>query len=396
VFQIPILVVTKMKALNVFLMSDTWEQINGISSLYRSVFHQLVNQPSVSREARLTWIYPSITPAVQVCGPVTFVGLRPAFLGSLPGCSEVKTGFIGIREIDRLCREFGAPNIIHIATQGPFGLTARRFAARRSIPCSGFYHTNWLAYYEAYVAKFASIAQFLGQGPCRLVSDFESWFYAPCELVFCHTKFPCRLPKEGKQKVVQVSQFLDTVRFPIHGIKGFGKKKEECLSLIYVGRLAAEKSVDAVLRHAGHPRIRVNVVGDGPLRAELSKRYPAAVYHGYLDGAALVEAIEACDYMVLPSRSETLGLVVLESAALGVPTILLRGETPSQIVEGHSAGILVDSFEGTEWIELARSLKGSHHYRVLVAGCREMARSHSARLGTKRMLDSWRDLVCVR
>jgi glycosyltransferase involved in cell wall biosynthesis len=195
--------------------------------------------------------------------------------------------------------------------------------------------------------------------------------------------------------VVLVSQFLDTARFPICEDRKPQKADGRDLSLVYIGRLALEKSVDSLLQFSRCPGVTVHVVGDGPLRPKLVREYPTAQYHGFLQGGVLREAIEACDYLVLPSRTETLGLVVLEAAACGVPTILLRGEVPSEIVERYSAGVLVESFDGLDWIKTARAIRASRRYDLLVNGCRIMARSQSVEFGAKRMIDAWRHLICT-
>jgi glycosyltransferase involved in cell wall biosynthesis len=87
--------------------------------------------------------------------------------------------------------------------------------------------------------------------------------------------------------------------------------------MLYVGRVAVEKNIEAFLQ-VQHPGTRV-VVGDGPARAELEARYPDAVFLGKLEGQALASAYAAADVFVFPSRTDTFGLVIIEALASGVP-----------------------------------------------------------------------------
>jgi glycosyltransferase involved in cell wall biosynthesis len=386
-----------MSLCKVFLFSDTWEQINGISSLYRGMFRYLATRRQVCEEVRLTWIFPSPSPSVKVAGPVTLVGLRPILYGPVPRCPELKTGIINLSDIASIEHHFGCPDVVHVATQGPFGLAGRRFAAKHGIRSSGFCHTNWPAYSETYLSRFVWNTN-VGKRVCASFgSQLAKRFFAHCEIVFCHTSASAaQLSREETgQEVILVSEFLDTARFPICASGKPLKTDRSSLVLVYVGRLALEKSLDSLLQYSRYRGITVHVVGDGPLRPKLITEYPNAIYHGYLQGAALREVIEASDYLVLPSTTETLGLVVLEAAACGVPAILLRGEVPSEIVEHYSAGVLVDGFGSPEWIETAKAVRASQRYDALLKGCRAMAQSQSVEFGAKRMLDAWRHLVCA-
>ena len=100
--------------------------------------------------------------------------------------------------------------------------------------------------------------------------------------------------------------------------------------LLSVGRLAVEKNLDAFL---SLDRLGTKlVVGDGPARAGLQRRYPDAVFTGTLTGATLASAYRAADALVFASRTDTFGLVAIEALACGTPVAALPAPGPADIV----------------------------------------------------------------
>ena len=110
--------------------------------------------------------------------------------------------------------------------------------------------------------------------------------------------------------------------------------------LMYVGRLAIEKNLDAFLG-LNTPGSKV-LVGDGPQRAALEARHPDAVFLGPRFGEELVAHYCAADVLVFPSKTDTLGLVMLEAAACGIPVAALPVPGPNDIIGGSRAGVLND------------------------------------------------------
>jgi glycosyltransferase involved in cell wall biosynthesis len=113
-------------------------------------------------------------------------------------------------------------------------------------------------------------------------------------------------------------------------------------SFVYVGRLVREKGVDVLIEAAAGTGLRVEIVGDGPLRADLEAQARAAgveiVFHGYQqppDAAAIVARSLA---VVLPARWHENGpLAVIEAMAAGKPVISSRtGGLPELIVDGDT------------------------------------------------------------
>jgi glycosyltransferase involved in cell wall biosynthesis len=127
--------------------------------------------------------------------------------------------------------------------------------------------------------------------------------------------------------------------------------------LLYVGRLSSEKEVPR-LRDViwALPEARLAIVGDGPVRQELEKQFHGTptVFTGYLRGEALASAYASADLFVLPSKTETLGLVLLEAMASGCPVVACRAGGVPDAVQDGSTGFL---FEPTDPDGLVRTVK---------------------------------------
>ncbi len=88
-------------------------------------------------------------------------------------------------------------------------------------------------------------------------------------------------------------------------------------SFFSVGRVAVEKNLEALLdlKLPGS----VVIVGDGPARAALERRYPHAHFLGALYGEALARVYASADVFVFPSKTDTFGIVIIEALASGLP-----------------------------------------------------------------------------
>jgi glycosyltransferase involved in cell wall biosynthesis len=97
-----------------------------------------------------------------------------------------------------------------------------------------------------------------------------------------------------------------------------------------LGRVAVEKNVEAFLQ-LDLPGSKV-IIGDGPARADLEKRYPQAHFLGYRFGAELLRMLSSSDCMVFPSLTDTFGLVMLEGMACGLPIAAFPVTGPRDII----------------------------------------------------------------
>lgn len=223
-----------------------------------------------------------------------------------PTYPEIRLALAGPRQVGRLLAQF-RPDAIHIATEGPLGWAARHWCLRREQSFTTAYHTQ----FPDYVARRTGL-------PASLVWPFIRRFHRPSSAIMVATETIRReLRAQGLENLRHWSRGVDTGTFhpdypPPDLFLGLPRPIQ-----LYVGRVAVEKNIEAFLA-GNHPGSKV-VVGDGPALAGLSTRFPQAHFLGQLGGAALAACYAGADVFVFPSRTDTFGLVMIESLACGTP-----------------------------------------------------------------------------
>ncbi len=141
--------------------------------------------------------------------------------------------------------------------------------------------------------------------------------------------------------------------------------------LLYVGRLGAEKRLDRlkdVLEAI--PGTRLALVGQGPDEGRLKELYrdSPVVFTGQLTGDELSAAFASADVFTMPSDSETLGFVVLEAMASGVPVVTVAAGGVLDLVEEGNNGYLADNDDGmVEFTAKTRKLLDNDEERAAMA-----------------------------
>lgn len=235
---------------------------------------------------------------------------------------ECKLSLPSYGRIKQILDEF-QPTLIHVTTPFPIGFLGLKYALEQGIPAVASYHTNFPQYLEYYRLDF-----FKG-----LAWHILRWFHNQFQRNYCPSMETLRLlKKHGINNLEVWSRGVSMENFHPN------KKKEEWrtkmgakgnkLLLLYVGRLAPEKDVEVLLdalhlvnRQLGH-LVHLALVGDGPSKEELMVNAPENVtFVGYLQGEDLAAAYASADLFVFSSVTETLGNVVLEAMASGLPVV---------------------------------------------------------------------------
>lgn len=220
-----------------------------------------------------------------------------------------------------------APDAIHLATEGPLCLAARRFCITHGLSFTTAYHTQ----FPDYVERRTGI-------PASAIWRYIRWFHAPaCKVLASTPSIRAELMAHGITQLAAWGRGVDLSQFGPHMPPHPAYAGMTGPIMLYVGRVAVEKNIEAFLA-CRHPGTKV-VVGDGPARAELEARYPEARFLGKLEGAALASAYAGADVFVFPSRTDTFGLVIIEALASGTPVAGYPVTGPKDIVTATTGGL---------------------------------------------------------
>ena len=233
--------------------------------------------------------------------------VSPADAPSLPCPTypEIRLALMTPATIGRRITAFDA-QAVHIATEGPLGIAARRWCLTRALPFTTAYHTQFPDY----------VAARTGADPAW-IWRYVRWFHAPAAAVLASTPTIERaLNAHGLSRVRRWGRGVAPIFRP-DGARNATMAALEGPVLLHVGRVAVEKNIAAFLA-SDVPGTKV-VVGDGPARTALARQYPDAIFLGALFGEALAAAYRTADALVFPSRTDTFGLVMIEALACGTP-----------------------------------------------------------------------------
>ncbi|VVT20777.1 Alpha-mannosyltransferase [Sphingomonas sp. EC-HK361] len=246
-----------------------------------------------------------------------------------PTYPEIRLSIAGAGAVGRRIARFGA-EAVHIATEGPLGLAARRWCVARVRPFTTAYHTQFPDY----------VAARTGADP-EWVWRYIRWFHAPAQAILASTpSVMAELSAHGLPHVRRWGRGVDTALFhgrvtpdaAIHALPGPIQ--------LYVGRVAVEKNIEAFLA-SDHPGSKV-VIGEGPARAALARRFPDAHFLGPRFGTDLAAAYAAADVFVFPSKTDTFGLVMIEALACGTPVAGYPVTGPRDILTAETGAMDAD------------------------------------------------------
>jgi glycosyltransferase involved in cell wall biosynthesis len=242
-----------------------------------------------------------------------------------PTYPEIRLALRPGREIGRRLDAM-RPDSVHIATEGPLGIAARRQCLRRGLPFTTSYHTRFPEYVHA---RFPV--------PLALGYAWMRWFHRPSGAVMVATRSIRRdLEARGFDNVADWSRGVDT--------ELFRPERPPALDLprpvhLYVGRVAVEKNLDAFLAMPLGAGSKL-VVGGGPQLAELRARYPNVHFAGPRFGEDLARHYASGDVFVFPSLTDTFGLILLEALASGLPVAACPVPGPLDVIGESGCGAL--------------------------------------------------------
>lgn len=289
--------------MRILVATDAWRpQVNG-------VVHTLERMSAAARELDAEFIF-----------------LTPQGFPSLPMPTypDIRLAIASPWEIARRIDAAGADHI-HIATEGPIGWAARRYCRKRGKLFTTSYHTR----FPEYIAARTRLPESLAYAALRR-------FHAPAAATLAPTpSIKNELTQRGFDRVKVWTRGVD------HAL--YRPRLEDAVDLprpifLCVGRIAVEKNLEALLelKLPGS----VVIVGDGPARPTLERRYPHARFLGALYGEDLARIYASADVFVFPSKTDTFGIVLVEALASGLPVAAFPVAGPLDVIGESGAGVL--------------------------------------------------------
>ena len=267
----------------------------------------------------------TLTAGLEAMGHIVGV-MEPSAFGTIPCPSypEIPLALFPKARLAGMLEDF-RPDAVHLATEGPLGWAGRAWCLRHGRPFTSAYHTKFPEYVQARTGMplawpYALMRRFHGRAAATL---------CPSPSVYRE------LRARAFPGAVEWSHGVDTATFRPRG-KDFLDLPRPIF--MYVGRVAVEKNLPAFLS-LDLPGSKV-VVGDGPARNDLMKRFGDCHFRIVNGDDELSRAFSAADVFVFPSLTDTFGLVMLEALASGVPVAAFPVTGPLDVIGDAPVGVL--------------------------------------------------------
>ena len=322
--------------MRILIVTDAWEpQVNGVVRTLKSTRRELERMGH----------------EVQLITPLDFRTVP------CPTYPDIRLSIFPGRGVRKHIERF-APHAIHIATEGPLGMAARRHAVRNRLPFTTAYHTRFPEYVRARSGL-----------PLSVTYAFLRWFHGPSSAVLVPTR----------AVVDDLTAFgfaADRVMLWSRGVEldvfapGPGTHHDLVPPIfLYVGRVAVEKNIEAFLE-LDLPGSKW-VAGEGPLLPRLRRKYPEVRFTGVLGQVELAKLYNAANVFVFPSRTDTFGLVLLEAMACGCPVAAYPVTGPIDVIGDSPAGALDNDLRAAclRALDIDRATARAHAERYSWEAC---------------------------
>ena len=289
--------------MRILIATDAWHpQVNGV----------VRTLTSLARSAA------ALGAEVQFLTPDGFASL------AVPTYPGLRVALPNRREIARRI-EAAAPEAIHIATEGPIGWSVRAYCLRHGLAFTTSYTTR----FPEYIAVRSII-------PASVSYAVLRHFHAAAAMTMIATaSLRQELAAKGFKRLGFWTRGVDTDLFRPDDVAELDLPRPIFMTM---GRVAVEKNLEAFLA-LDLPGSKV-VIGDGPQKAELARRYPKVGFLGEKTGQDLTSHLAAADVFVFPSLTDTFGVVQLEALACGTPVAAFPVTGPLDVIADHPVGAL--------------------------------------------------------
>jgi glycosyltransferase involved in cell wall biosynthesis len=283
------------------ITDNTLDQINGVVTTYQNL----------QIEAEKTGEY-----------ELRFITPHDFFHFDCPGYPEVKLSIpFGLKKLIRNIK----PQYIHIATEGPIGLTARLILDKQKVKYNTSYHTQ----FPEFLNKLYGI-------PLSITYSYMRWFHKHSGklLVTTRSMKHILMGKGFDSEMIVWTRGVDQSIFTPNLVLNNNPR-----ILLNIGRVSEEKNLEAFCE-LDIMNTRKILVGDGPHKKKLMEKYPDVEFVSSKRGKELAEFYRNADVFVFPSRTDTFGIVNIESIACGTPVAAYPVQGPIDIVNPGKDGYL--------------------------------------------------------
>lgn len=231
------------------------------------------------------------------------------------------------------------PDVVHVVNPALLGLAGVFYARQLGFPLIASYHTNVAQYMNYYHLSLFK----------PLIWQYFRSMHNQAEMNLCTSQTVKEELEQRKfrnvhlwKRGVDLQKFRPEKKSMAMRNRLTSDHPDKTL-LLYVGRLAAEKEIEKIREVLeASPDLWLALVGDGPYRKELESYFSDSnvTFTGFLYDEALAEAYASSDIFIFPSTTETLGLVILEAMASGLPVVAAESGPSREQIEDEKNGVL--------------------------------------------------------
>lgn len=393
---------TAENSLHILLVTETWlPDINGVAMSLNNIMSALVKMGhKISLIRPKAKFVPTLsdhnktqqhrTANVPLQNDIEVKGIP------IPRYKELQLGIASSKQIKKILAKI-KPDIVHIATEGPLGLSALKAAKKCNLPVTTGYHT-----------QFHDFSKHLGMGiiASPLMAYFKYLHNASLATCVPSPKTQDDLTKLGFKRIYQVGRGVDTTGFNPNKSsdalrKQWGVASQDTV-LVMVSRLSPEKGVDIVIkgfnklqRQQLHRGAKLVIVGDGPDTTRLktmAKGNDDIIFAGMQRGEDLAKHYASGDVFVFASQVETFGNVVTEAMASGLGVYAFDDAAAGMLVD-DSCGGLVAVNQTDDFIKMVTNLPKLQKLRQQGEQARKKVEQLSWGHPAKQMLTMFNDAI---
>ncbi len=356
------------------LFTDTLGDVNGVSRFVDNMSRAALVPGAGFCDQRLGVVTSTRFPVPE---RANILNLRPLLSFPMPAYPQLQLACPPIGKLRRAFLDF-KPDAVHVSTPGPVGLVGLMLARRAGLPIVGVYHTDFPAYIDRL---------FNDDGLTNLATRAMSAVYTRFTRVLTRSdEYAKRLITLGVRpaNMATLTPGLDLVRFDPHfrdtsTWETFGIPATT-LKVLYVGRVSVEKNLPFLVQVWRLMRADASlvIVGDGPYRATMQRELANTDAHflGFRHNHELSALYASSDVFVFPSTTDTLGQVVLEAQASGLPVLVTDLGGPRGVVRDGVTGLVIPATNPALWsVHLSELLNNPQRRRTMSRDAAEWAQS---------------------